>query len=284
MISLLQRAVSTIVNPIVRSIAPRHCLVCRICIEETQTLYQTTPLEEYLCGRCLDSFPPAPSSGELYNDLLKNFSGDELSISKVYARYTATRFQQWTPDEDTKQNQISEYPLDWLYDDEVILDSSGEPPREPHILTAIHYLKYQGYPRLGLAFGNELGAMLNHIGCDTYTAIVPVPIHHARKRERGYNQAECIAEGINLVLKQNLNANLIRRVRYTSTQTKLSRIERIKNISTAFVIDNPKQCVNSTYLIVDDVITSGSTLNTIATTLLNAGAKQVDVVAIAKAQ
>lgn len=291
MISPLIKVIAKAVEPIIQSIAPRHCLVCKSYIEERQPSNSYIDLEEYLCVRCLDSFPPAPSSDELYNDILKNFSGDELSISTVYARYTATRFQQWKPDENVENvyeqansQEQDDYPLDWLYDDDVIADSSGEATREPHILTAIHYLKYQGYPRLGVAFGKELGYMLQHIGIDTYTAIIPVPIHHARRRERGYNQAECIAEGINMIVQQNLNANLIHRVRYTSTQTKLSRIERMKNMSDAFVIDNPQQCINSTYLLVDDVITSGSTLNTIATGLLDAGAKRVDVVAIAKAR
>lgn len=225
-------------------IAPSHCMICGDYIAEHQRQRSS-----FLCASCLDSLPAAPSAAEIYDDLLRHFPGDSLAITNGYARYAA------------------------LHNKE-----------EEGILSAIHKLKYQGFSGLGIELGEELGLMLKHLGVGGYDALVPVPIHHARRRERGYNQAECIAQGMSKVMNIPLNSKLIKRSRYTSSQTKLSKEERSQNIAGAFCGGKEWQTLrNGSFLLVDDVLTTGSTLNTIATTMLELGARQVDIATVAKA-
>ncbi len=105
--------------------------------------------------------------------------------------------------------------------------------------------------------------------CDS---IVPVPLSRTRLRERGYNQAELIANHIAKITEKNL-LNVLKRIKHTQAQANLSRKERIENVREAFVADNK---VNGLRIIViDDVFTTGSTLNECAKALYKKGAKEV---------
>lgn len=140
----------------------------------------------------------------------------------------------------------------------------------------IYHLKYYGFYKLG----TELGALLAKRLDKDYEAMVPVPLHHARHRERGYNQSLAIAEGISNANGTPINEKLIRRVRYTLSQTVLPTEQRNKNVSDVFE-PYDEQRIEGNYLVVDDVFTTGSTANRIANILLNKGARSVDVATLA---
>lgn len=132
----------------------------------------------------------------------------------------------------------------------------------------IHDLKYNGKKETGFFLGKLFGkdiAGSDFIGSIDY--IVPVPLHPKKEKQRGYNQAEMIALGIshgtNIPVSKN---NLIRNI-YNPTQTKLSGAQRWKNVKGIFKVENPDAFYDKHVLIVDDIITTGSTLEACADAL-----------------
>ena len=105
--------------------------------------------------------------------------------------------------------------------------------------------------------------------------VIPVPLYRGRERERGFNQAELIA----LRLGLPMNSRLLRRRKNTPSQTGLSRNERKRNLAGAFEM---RSSVSGTVIVVDDVYTTGSTMNEIARTLKRAGAERVEVLTVAR--
>ena len=104
--------------------------------------------------------------------------------------------------------------------------------------------------------------------------VIPVPLHPDRLKERGFNQAELLVEEFETLNIPILKDNLIR-VKYNSQQSILSKAERIINLSGSFVIQDKKPIKNKNILVVDDIFTTGSTLNEVAKTLIEAGASKV---------
>lgn len=126
----------------------------------------------------------------------------------------------------------------------------------------IHALKYNRRPevgrKLGILFGEELRTSQRWPSIDL---IVPVPLHPAKEKERGYNQSLHIAMGISESLRIPVSANLLTKRKYTHTQTKKSRSQRRDNVDNVFHINRnklPPGCTS--ILLVDDVITTGATL------------------------
>lgn len=125
---------------------------------------------------------------------------------------------------------------------------------------------------------------MRHLGFAEAHAILPVPLHHARRRERTYNQAELIARGISQATGIPVLNKALVRTRYTTTQTMLSAAERHTNLRDAFAPGKQSAHIRGkVVMLVDDVLTTGSTLNTCATALLEAGARRVNVAAVAAA-
>lgn len=125
----------------------------------------------------------------------------------------------------------------------------------------IHELKYKSNREVGLFLGRETGkAVLSSSLYSDVSFLVPVPLHPKRERKRGYNQSEIIARGINQVsgIKVLVN-NLVRGVA-TQTQTRKSREERWKNVKDIFAVQHPEALVGKHVLLIDDVITTGSTI------------------------
>ena len=102
--------------------------------------------------------------------------------------------------------------------------------------------------------------------------IVPVPLHSRRYAERGFNQAEKLGETVAKILGKPLMSDLLRRVRYTRTQAQLTRTQRIKNIKDAFALEGGFKLKGLNILLVDDVFTTGATMQESARVLKNAGA------------
>jgi competence protein ComFC len=112
--------------------------------------------------------------------------------------------------------------------------------------------------------------------------IVPVPLHPARQRERGFNQAELLAK----ILSAQTHVRVLpalERIRYTTTQTVFDRVERMENLRDAFRLRGNFDVRNSRVLLIDDVLTTGSTLSECARVLRDAGAQSVHAITAARA-
>ncbi len=142
----------------------------------------------------------------------------------------------------------------------------------------VHHLKYNEKTDVGVELGKMLGEMLiTMLGTVSFNGIAPVPLHPLKKRERGFNQSEFVCKGVRAVTGVRVMPSILRRVRHTRTQTKLNTLERMENVSDAFEL-NPRYASvvpQSTFLIVDDIITTGATTNECARVLMECGAKKV---------
>jgi len=152
--------------------------------------------------------------------------------------------------------------------------------------TVIHRLKYEGMTPLGEELGLRLGQHLAaHASLRPPVVILPVPLHRAKHRERGYNQSEFICRGIARTIPGTVMPRLLHRRRYTRSQTTLNREERQRNVANAFGCSATlrNHLDNLTVLLVDDVITTGATIDGCASILRNHGARTVIACAIALA-
>ncbi|MCX7954379.1 MAG: ComF family protein [Bacteroidales bacterium] len=153
------------------------------------------------------------------------------------------------------------------------------------VQTLLHRLKYEGDKSVGYFLGELLGQKLSESSFfNDVNYIVPVPLHPKKIIRRGYNQSQIISEGISKIINKPV-ANIIERITETQTQTKKTRIERWTNVSDVFrlkIIDKEKY-YNKHFLIVDDVITTGATIEACANTLISLENAKVSVATIAKA-
>jgi len=146
----------------------------------------------------------------------------------------------------------------------------------------IHALKYNGRFQLGTFLGerlcNPLKEKLNEWRVDV---IVPIPLHQLKRAERGYNQSLFIAKGLGKVLNIPVNNNIVKRIRFTQTQTAMNLFEREKNVRNAFKVKKPHSVTGKNILIIDDVITTGATVSECGRILLENGAHMVYVASVA---
>ncbi len=146
----------------------------------------------------------------------------------------------------------------------------------------IHFIKYKGLKELGFEAGKKFGFVLSDI--ELYKAIdiiVPVPLHTKKEKKRGYNQSEWIARGISSSLSKPVSTGNMVRQTYTDTQTRKTRFERWQNVEGIFTIDNEAEFSGKHILLVDDVITTGSTLEACADHILRLGNTKVSVATLA---
>jgi len=198
---------------------------------------------DFLCLGCMDSMPFAPNPDEIYSKLIETFPNDSLHLSNAAALISFS--------EDEGYNNL------------------------------IYNLKYHGIYKIGVELGRMLGRRLEILQFIDFDYIVPVPIHHARVRERGYNQSFYIAQGVSQILGIKYSFNIIRRNRYTQTQTRLNAEDRMNNLTDSIVAGkNYAEIIGKRVLLVDDVLTTGSTVNTCAGTLVEIGAKRVVAAAL----
>lgn len=148
----------------------------------------------------------------------------------------------------------------------------------------IHQVKYQGRKKLGRYLGKLAGAAVSdHFREFVKDAVwIPVPLHCVRQREREFNQSEWIARGLAEPFHGVLQPKTLERRKHTRTQTTLSAPEREKNVMDAFRVRNPDSVRGRSTILVDDVITTGATLNACAGALKEAGAESVVGFALAR--
>lgn len=146
----------------------------------------------------------------------------------------------------------------------------------------IHFIKYKGLKELGFETGRKFGfALRDSVWYGTVDLIVPVPLHPKKERLRGYNQSGWIARGMADAMKKPVSAgNLCRQV-HTSTQTRKNRFERWQNVEDIFVIKKPEEFAGKHVLLVDDVVTTGSTLEACAFRLLKTKGTAVSIATLA---
>ncbi len=148
----------------------------------------------------------------------------------------------------------------------------------------LHRLKYNNRPEIGIVLGRELGARIGNSKCfEKIDYIVPVPLHSSRQKQRGYNQSEKIGIGISQVTQIPVFSGAIIRNTATQTQTRKNREERWKNVSGKFSIPNENTLFDKHILLVDDVITTGSTIEAVATELLKVKGLKISLAVLAKA-
>jgi ComF family protein len=143
-------------------------------------------------------------------------------------------------------------------------------------------LKYKSNKDVGLFIGKQMGALLAASErFSSIDALVPVPLHPQALSKRGFNQAALICEGIGQVWHKPVLTGAIARTKHTSTQTKQTRAERWDNMENAFTIKDPTSINGKHLLIIDDVITTGATIEACGKTLLTIKDVRVSVAAAA---
>ena len=151
----------------------------------------------------------------------------------------------------------------------------------------IRQLKYHGVYANARVLGVLLAQVVDERALPLPQLLVPVPLHVARFRERGFNQAAAIARYAGRLLRVPVAAAAVRRVRDTPSQTSLSVVERRRNVDGAFAMASARarrRLLEAGHVaIVDDVITTGSTVAELERVLLDAGVRKVDVWAVARA-
>ena len=133
----------------------------------------------------------------------------------------------------------------------------------------IHLLKYRGSWKTGLFLGDKLGFSITEMSFDTQLdCLIPIPVFHRKKFDRGYNQAYYIAKGLSSIIGTPIRQNLIKKRKQTQSQTKLSREQRQMNVRKTFVVSD-KLKKFKTIGLVDDVVTTGSTLRETCKEIIN---------------
>ncbi len=149
----------------------------------------------------------------------------------------------------------------------------------------LHALKYNNTPKLGTVLGEWYGAQLiddhayRYIDC-----IVPIPLHYSKLQKRGYNQSAMFGQGLSNIFGKPMDTNSVIRNKATETQTRKNRIERWQNVEDVFAIHSPEAFLNKHILLVDDVITTGATLEACANKILQLAGTSISIATIAFAK
>jgi len=202
--------------------------------------------EEILCTSCFYKLPRTNFQNEAENPVLEIFTGRLPLVS-------ATSFLFFSKGGETQQ--------------------------------LIHKLKYDGRKEIGVYLGKLFGNQLNNSTLfNTANVLIPVPLHPKKEHKRGYNQSKMIADGIASRMKVQVLSEVVFRKTHTSTQTRKSRYERWENVKDIFEIKNG-QCLEGKHVIlVDDVITTGATLEACGNKLLEIPGIQLSIASLAYAQ
>jgi ComF family protein len=196
-------------------------------------------IESRLCIRCLSSLPETNFEQHAGNPVEKTFWG-RLPLDKASAHLYFTK--------------------------------------ESLVQHLMHQVKYKGNKELGLQLGRIMGhALKASTRFNDIDVLVPLPLFPSKEKKRGYNQATVLCDGIAEILSIPVLNNVVTRPQHTETQTKKGRIERWKNIEGKFQLENPQKIASKHVLLVDDVITTGATLEACGNELLKAGSSKLSV-------
>ncbi|MBN2520521.1 MAG: ComF family protein [Bacteroidales bacterium] len=201
--------------------------------------------EKIVCTRCLADIPEFQIDDVVNNEIAKLFWG-RVNIEYAFSLY---RFQK-----------------------------GGK------YQSLMHELKYKGNKEVGIEFGKWLGIKLKkRIEFNEVDVIIPVPLHWKKEKLRGYNQSELIARGASYILNKPVITNCLVRTIETNTQTKKTRIERWENVESIFSLVNNPKIDGKHILLIDDIVTTGATLEACAQKILTAKDTKVSIATLAVA-
>lgn len=201
--------------------------------------------EQVICTRCMLELPQTDYHTELENPLRRRLS------YRIPVKYAMALFK---------------------------FSKNG---RVQHLL---HELKYRNHPEIGEALGRAYGDKMRETNqFRELDIIIPVPLHPSRKRKRGYNQSARFASGLSEKLGVPFSDDLMARRIVTGTQTLKTKLTRWESMSGVFSVKESAAIHNKNILLVDDVVTTGSTLEACAEPLLRAGCKELSIACIAEA-
>lgn len=199
--------------------------------------------KQLLCAECLHRLPETNFAALVGNPIEKMFYG-RLNIANATANYYFTK--------------------------------------ESLIQHLIHQLKYKGNKEVGDYLGRLIGYQLkNGIRFDDVDALVPLPLNAKREFKRGYNQAAAICNGIAEIINKPIIYDAVVRTTFTETQTQQDRVHRWQNMDGVFAINNEKKLEGKHILLVDDIITTGATLEACGQTILNIANTKLSIATVA---
>jgi ComF family protein len=202
--------------------------------------------------------------------------GEEIICTRCLLQLPTTKYHEW-PDNPIKNRLQGRIPLKYA----LALLKFRKTGITQHLL---HQLKYNNHPEIGIRLGKFYGKELLTWGYQSeFDLIVPVPLHVSRKRRRGYNQSAMFAQGLSEELNIPCCENCVIRKIPTTTQTRKTRIERWENVKDVFMVTEPGLISNRRVLLVDDVITTGATLEACANQLLQQGCSEISIACLAEA-
>lgn len=148
----------------------------------------------------------------------------------------------------------------------------------------IHQLKYKNDKAIGFYLGEMMGkTLLNSNRFNNIDYLIPLPLYPDKERKRGYNQAAIICNGMSDIMNVPVMTNNITRQRFTETQTRKHRTERWENVAGSFVVKNPAALKDKNILLVDDVVTTGATLEACGSILLQTEGVKLYIATLAHA-
>lgn len=201
--------------------------------------------EQFLCMHCLSGLPRTNLHLQNDNEIERNFWG-KFPIEH------ASSFLYYTKGGDVRQ--------------------------------LLYELKYYGNKEIGMVLGKYMATELLPSGFfNAVDLIIPVPLHRKKKRQRGYNQSEWLANGISSITHIPVADYFVVRDRYTATQTRKSCYERWENVEGLFSCSNPELLVNKHILLVDDVLTTGATIVSCSDALKDISGLRISVLTLALA-
>ncbi|WP_243517648.1 MULTISPECIES: ComF family protein [unclassified Candidatus Cardinium] len=199
--------------------------------------------ETFICTVCLTSFPETDAHQLVDNAITYHFAG-KATITYGFALYSLRK--------------------------------------KSHLEQVLFAMKYKNQPQTGEMLGQRYGNILNQISIiQRIDAIVAIPLHPKRFKERGYNQSDFFAQGLSASLNIPFYRSCIARIRYTPSQTTKNKVERMTNLQGAFQVTAPHLLTGKHLLLVDDILTTGATLSACTNALLAAGVAKVSVATIA---
>lgn len=203
------------------------------------------PDDSLLCGQCLMALPPTLYAQYSGNPIEKIFWG-RMPVAAAHSEFYFAK--------------------------------------ETMIQHLMHQLKYKGNKQIGVYLGNLMGrTLLNSSNFKSIDALVPLPLYPDKERKRGYNQAAIICSGMSETMNVPVYSNVLIRRRFTETQTKKHRTERWENVDGSFDVQNESKIKGKHLLLVDDVITTGATLEASGSRLLQIEGVKLSIATLATA-
>ena len=147
----------------------------------------------------------------------------------------------------------------------------------------LHSIKYQNQKKLAIYIAEQLAIKLGDEFFQEIDSIIPVPLHPKKLKLRGFNQSNVIAQGIQNIRSTPIDPHSLQRKEYTESQTNKTRLERWNNVNTAFELVNYEALKKKNILLVDDVFTTGATLETCIKTIQNKADCKCSIITLARA-